>query len=457
MSTLLAGTRRMALIAFLQAQNCSNYVGSWRALASKPDFLTADYFTRIARTLEDGRFDMAFFDDRLALPDTYGRSHDLAVRYGIRSVKMDPTVVLMAMASATRHLGLGATYSTTYYEPFPVARLFATLDLMTGGRVAWNIVTSLNGSEAANFGTRDHLGHDLRYDRADEFVDVVTAMWATWDSDALVVDKHTGLFADPEKVRRLDHDGRFFSSHGTFPVPRSPQGQPVLLQAGMSGRGMAFAGRWAEVIFTSYPNAEAGARSYRRLRQAVADAGRDPDTVTIAPAVQVITAETPELVAEKHRLLGGLARSEDGVALLCEALDTDFSGLPFDEPFTDGELAVMSWHSLRDRVITLSGKQNPSVRDFVDCSGRGTLEEGVTIAGTPDQVADTLEEWFGTCCDGFVLAAASVPGSYDDFARLVTPVLQSRGLIRHQYTGTTLRDNLGLAVPGPARTTGVPA
>lgn len=457
MTTLSAGSRRMALIAFLQAQNCSNYVGSWRAPASKTDFLSADYFTRIARTLEDGRFDMAFFDDRLAMPDIYGGSHDLAVRHGIRSVKMDPTAVLMAMASATCHLGLGATYSTTYYEPFHVARLFATLDLMTGGRVAWNVVTSLNGSEAANFGVRDHLDHDLRYDRADEFVDVVTKMWGTWDPDALAVDKGTGFFADPEKVHRLDHDGRFFSSHGTFPVPRSPQGQPVLLQAGMSGRGMAFAGRWAEVIFTTYPNAEAGAAGYRRLRQAVADTGRDPDTVTIAPAVQVITAETPELVAEKQKLLTGLARTEDGLALLCEGLNTDFSGRPLDEPFTDAELAAMSWHSLRDRVVTLSGRKNPSVRDFVDHSGRGTLKEGVTIAGTPDQVADTLEEWFGTCCDGFVLAAASVPGSYDDFARLVTPVLQRRGLLRHEYTGTTLRDNLGLAVPEPVRAVGAAA
>ena len=165
-------SRQMALIAFLQAQNCSNYVGSWRDPATMTDFLSAEYFTRIARTLEDARFDMAFFDDRLAMPDIYGSSHDLAVRHGIRSVKMDPTPILMAMAMATTHLGLGSTYSTTYYEPFHVARLFATLDLMTAGRVAWNIVTSLNDSEAANFGRTEHMEHDLRYDRADEFLEV---------------------------------------------------------------------------------------------------------------------------------------------------------------------------------------------------------------------------------------------------------------------------------------------
>ncbi|GAA1853519.1 LLM class flavin-dependent oxidoreductase [Pseudonocardia ailaonensis] len=453
----MSTNRGFALIAFLQAQNCSNYPGSWRAAGSKEDFLTAEYFARIARTLEDGRFDMAFFDDRLAMPDIYGGSHEIAVRHGIRTVKLDPTVVLMTMAAATRHLGLGATYSTTYYEPYHVARHFATLDLMTAGRVAWNIVTSLNDSEAANFGRVGHPEHDERYDRADEFVDVVTRMWGTWDRDAITVDKRTGQFADPDKVHRLDHDGRFFSTHGTFTVPRSPQGQPVLLQAGMSGRGMSFAGRWADVIFTAFKTEEAGVASYQALRRAVEDAGRDPDSVAITPAISIITAETAELAREKHRLLSGLARTEDGLALLCEVLNTDFSKRPLDEPFGDAELAAMSWQSLRDRVITLSGKENPSVRDFVNSSGRGTLAETPTIVGTPDQVADTLERWQGTCCDGIVLTAASVPGTYDDFSRLVVPELQRRGLVRREYEGTTLRDNLGLSIPEPARSLPVTA
>jgi len=205
----------MTLIAFLQAQNCSNYVGSWRHPASMTDFLSPQYYQRIARTLEDARFDMAFFDDRLAMPEIYGNSPDLAVEHGIRSVKMDPTAVLMAMAMATSHLGLGATYSTTYYEPFHVARLFATLDHMTGGRVAWNIVTSLNDSEAANFGRSMHLEHDERYDRADEFVEIVEQMWTSWEPGALVVDKETGRFADPAKVHATQYQGKFFDVHGT--------------------------------------------------------------------------------------------------------------------------------------------------------------------------------------------------------------------------------------------------
>ncbi|MHA6761424.1 LLM class flavin-dependent oxidoreductase [Streptacidiphilus sp. PAMC 29251] len=437
-------TRQMALIAFLQAQNCSNYVGSWRHPASTPDFLTAGYYQRIARTLEDARFDMAFFDDRLAMPEIYGRSSDLAVEHGIRAVKMDPTAVLMAMAMATTHLGLGATYSTTYYEPFHVARLFATLDQMSGGRVAWNIVTSLNDTEAANFGRTAHLGHDERYDRADEFLDVVTRMWTSWEQDALILDKESGRFADPAKVHPTRYRGKYFQVEGTFTVPRSPQGHPVLLQAGMSGRGLAFAGRWAEVVFTAFKNRDAGIAVYRNIKQAVADAGRDPDQVKVTPAVGVIVAETPEQVKLKEALLRGLAREEDGLALLCEGLNVDFSGRDLDAPFSDEDLARMSWQGLRDGVLKASGKPNPSVRDFVHYSRRGTLDEAGMFIGTPEQVADQMEDWFGACCDGFVLAAGSLPGSYEDFARLVVPELQRRGLVKHEYTGSTLRENLAL-------------
>ncbi|MGY0498269.1 LLM class flavin-dependent oxidoreductase [Nocardia sp. FBN12] len=440
-------SRSMSLIAFLQAQNCSNYVGSWRHPRSMSDFLTPDYFQRIARTLEAARFDMAFFDDRLAMPEIYGRSPDLAVCNGIRSVKMDPTVVLMAMAMATTHLGLGATYSTTYYEPFHVARLFATLDQMSRGRVAWNIVTSLNDSEAANFGRATHLGHDERYDRADEFLEIVTQMWTAWEHDALIMDKSTGRFADPAKVHRTDYSGEFFTVDGTFTVPQSPQGHPVLLQAGSSGRGMSFAGRWADVVFTAFKNKDLGAAQYRKIKQAVADAGRDPGQVSVTPAVGVIVAETPEQVAEKERVLRGLATQADGLALLCETLNVDFGDRPVDQPFTDDELAKMSWQGLRDRVLTASGTPNPSVADFVRYSGRGTLDEGGMFIGTPEQVADQMEEWFDTCCDGFVLAAGEVPGSYEDFARLVVPVLQRRGLVKRDYAGATLRENLGLSIP----------
>ena len=195
-----APRRQMAMVAFLQAQNCSNYPASWRHPSTAQDFLTAEYYQRIGRTLEAGKFQLAFFDDRLAMPDRYGDDFAASVRHGIRVVKLDLIPLLTAMGMATRHLGLGGTYSTTYYEPFHVARVFATLDHMVGGRAAWNVVTSLNDSEAANFGQSQHLDHDTRYDRADEFMQAVLGHWDTWEDDAIVLDRERGIFADPAKV-----------------------------------------------------------------------------------------------------------------------------------------------------------------------------------------------------------------------------------------------------------------
>lgn len=434
----------MSLIAFMQAQNCSNYVGSWRHPSSMSDFMTPAYYQRIARTLEAAKFDLAFFDDRLAMPDIYGDDHRETVANGVRAVKLDPTTVMMTMAGVTSKLGLGATYSTTYYEPFHVARLFATLDLMTEGRVAWNVVTSLNDSEAANFGYEEHLEHDLRYDRADEFLEVVTGHWASWEEDALILDKASGRFADPDKVHRLDHRGTYFRSKGPLPVPRSAQGQPVLLQAGQSGRGIAFAARWAELVFASYPSLEAGRKQYAAVKAAVENAGRDPNSVRIAPAVKIIVAESASQAEDQRELTAALAKPIDALALLCEVLNVDFSTRPYDEPFSDADLASVSWHSLRDKVIAKSGKKNPSVRDFVEASGRGTLNESTTFVGTAEQVADEMESYFKDACDGFVISATEVPGTYEDVARLLVPELQRRGLFRREYPGTTLRDTLGL-------------
>ena len=333
--------RDMVMVGFLQAQNCSNFAGSWRHPDSRSDFSSPDYYAHIGRVLEAGKFQLAFFDDRLGMPEFHGGRFAEAVAHGIRCVKMDPIACLMPMAMGTTRLGLGATYSTTYYHPFHVARLFQTLDLMTRGRAAWNVVTSMNDVEAQNMGLEEAVEHDARYDRADEFLEVVHGHWDTWADDALIVDKTTGRFADPEKVRRIDHRGRHFRSRGPFvtsindaearnmgleeaiehdarydradefmevvhghwdawaddalivdkaskrfadpdkvrrldhkgehyrsrgpfTVPRSPQGHPVVIQAGQSGRGRRFAVRWGELIFTSNPNLEPRARPTQR-------------------------------------------------------------------------------------------------------------------------------------------------------------------------------------------------
>lgn len=233
----------MILAAFIQAANCSNYPGSWRHPATQLGFLTPEYYQNIAQTLEQGKFHLAFFDDRLAMPSRYGDSFQESVQYGIRAVKLDLVPAMTAMALATRHLGIGATYSTTFYAPFHVARLFSTFDHFSRGRAAWNVVTSLNDSEAQNFGLEQHPSHDSRYDRADEFMEVVLGLWDTWEDDTLVMDRERGIFTDPAKVHRLDYQGQWFRSRGPLTVPRTPQGRPVLIQAGQRPRGKEFAAR----------------------------------------------------------------------------------------------------------------------------------------------------------------------------------------------------------------------
>lgn len=442
----MAKTREMTLIGFLQAQNCSNYVGSWRHPASATDFLSVDYYQRIARTLEYGKFHLGFFDDRLAMPDILGHSHIEAVRNGVRVVKMDPCTILACMGMATRHLGLGSTYSTTYYEPFHVARVFSTLDLMTGGRAAWNVVTSLNSSEAQNFGEAEHPEHDLRYDQADEFMEVVLGHWDSWEDDAIVVDRDSGLFAHAEKVRQLDHKGRWFRSKGPFTVPRSPQGRPVIIQAGQSGRGREFAARWGELVFCVYPNTQVGKKAYTAFKEQVGKMGRDPDSVKIAPACYVFVGETKAMAEDKRALIDKMAKPIDALALLSEALNFDFASKPMDQPFTDEELkGITGLRGILDRVVLMSGKKNPTLADFVKFSNRGTIREHQNFIGTPNEVADQLEDWFTQCCDGFVFAASTLPGTYEDIVRLVVPELQRRGLHQKDYKGPTLRDNLGLA------------
>jgi FMN-dependent oxidoreductase (nitrilotriacetate monooxygenase family) len=440
-------TRQMILVGFLQAQNCTTLASSWRHPDSRTDFTTAAYFQRIGQIMEAGKFQLAFFDDRLAMPDMLGGDHRHTVENGIRCVKMDPVVVLMAMAAKTERLGLGATCSTTYYEPFHVARLFQTVDLMTNGRAAWNIVTSVNDGEAMNMGMAEHLEHDLRYDRADEFMEVVLGHWDAWEDDALVVDKKAGLFADPDKVHRLDHQGRFFRSRGPFTVPRSPQGHPVLIQAGASGRGRRFSARWAETVFVAYPTLEDAKRRYAETKADIAAHGRDPDLVTLNNIAYPVVAETRAEAEDKMALSESLYREVDGLSLLSEAMNFDFARKGMDEAFTEEELAGMSgMQAMRDRVIHASGKRTPTVRDFLEITRRGRPREA--LVGSAKEVADRLEQWFvERACDGFVLGGTNIPGTYEDFVRFVVPELQRRKLFHTEYEGTTLRENMGLPRP----------
>ncbi len=442
--------KQMVLVGFIQASNCSNYPGSWRHRDGSDDFLLPGYYQHIARTLEKGKFHLAFVDDRLAMPDRYEDSFAATVEHGIRTVKLDLGPVVTAMALATEHIGIGATYSTTYHTPFHVARLFATLDHFSGGRIAWNVVTSLNDSEAMNFGADAHPPHDVRYDRADEFMETAFGLWDTWGGEALVLDRSEGRFADPSRVRRLDHSGEWFNSRGPLTVPRCPQGRPVIIQAGQSGRGREFAARWGELVFVIVPTLEA-CRSHRTtIREQAAFQGRDPDSTIVSPAVYVVVDETEDRAREKLQELKALAHPMDSVVLLSEVFNYDFSVHPLDEPLSDDMLdSISGLRGFLDRVTQRSAGGNPSVQDFIRFSARGTLDELPTFAGTPEEVADGLENWFQEgACDGFVLAATHIPGAYEDFVEMVVPELQRRGSFRADYEGATLRENLGLDRPG---------
>lgn len=440
--------RQIVMVGFLQAQNCTNLVSSWRHPASRTDSYSPDYYRTIGRVLEAGKFHLGFFDDRLAMPDRFGGDHAHTVKHGIRCVKMDPIAVLMTMGMATERLGLGATCSTTYFEPFHVARQFQTIDLMTNGRAAWNVVTSMNDGEALNMGYEAHVEHERRYDRADEFMEVVLGHWDSWEDDAIACDKDSGLYAHPEKVHRLDHVGEFFRSRGPFTVPRSPQGHPVVIQAGQSERGKRFSARWGEVVFVTTPHSLAsGQRDYAKFKADVEACGRDPESVTLTPSIYTVVAETRAEAEDKMVLNEKLFEEVDALSLLSEAMNFDFASKGLDEPFTDEELANISGtQSMRDRVVEASGIRNPTVRDFMKYSSRARPRN--PIVGGPKEVADGLEEFFvGRACDGFVLAADNVPGSYEDFVRFVVPELQRRGLYHKDYRGVTLRENLGLARP----------
>src|SRR2546430_7909324 len=285
---------------------------------------------------------------------------------------MPPLIVVTTLDMVTPKLGLPSPCSPTYYEPFDVARRFATLDLMSGGRAGWNVVTSLNDGEAHNMGKDAHLEHDYRYDRADEFMEVVLGHWDTWQDDALIMDKTSGRFADPTKVKRLDHKGQFFKSRGPFTVPRSQQGHPVIIQAGASGRGQRFAGRWGEVIFTAARNLAGAKQGYEAIRNEAAKAGRDPDQMFLCNLITPVSGATKSEAEDRMALIEKLPLEIDALSLLSEGLNYDFASKGIDESLTKQELDGMQGIlGIRDGVLKTSGKTNPSARDFVTFSGRG--------------------------------------------------------------------------------------
>jgi len=429
------------LAAFLIAGNGAHSHALWRHPKSQlGGFLDPDYWIRIAATLERGFFDIAFFADRLAMSDRYGGELETGARYGDQdATRLDPIPVLSLLAGTTRHIGLAATRSTTYHHPFHIARTFATLDHLSRGRAAWNVVTSVNEGEARNHGLDRHLEHDARYDSAEEFMQTTFGLWDSWEPDALVLDREQGIYADPARIHRLGFEGKTYRSYGPLNVPRSPQGHPVIIQAGASARGKAFAGKWAEVIFVVQPTLEGMQRSYRDIKEEAQRAGRRPEEVTVLVAVMPFvgrtSAEAREQLEEHNELVHPLV----GLSTMSSHMNFDFSTLPLDAPLED--IQVQGMQGMLSAVRNLEGGSAVTLREIGKRYGQSVVVP--QVAGTADEVADRLEHWFKQgACDGFMVSPAHLPHGFDDFVTLVVPELQHRGLFRTAYTGSTLRENL---------------
>jgi FMN-dependent oxidoreductase (nitrilotriacetate monooxygenase family) len=383
--------------------------------------------------------------DILAVPDRLNDSMDSQLRYGaLGALRLDPMLVLAAMCGATRHVGLACTISTTYFQPFAVARAMATLDHLSGGRAAWNIVTSFQDAEARNFGMAQQFAREERYDRADEFLEVACKLWDSWSDDALVCDPVAPMFADPAKVRRIDHDGRWFKVRGPLNVSRSPQGRPVFLQAGASDRGRDFAARWAEVVFVTHPAPELAAEFRQDLRARAERFGRNPDDIKVLPGIAPVVAETRAIAEERRALLESLADPEAGLSTLSYHLDIDLSAFPQDEMLPAMDVPGVQGHYRE--VAELTRRSGVSLRELGRRYGAGRMATGCPVSAA--DVVDHMESWLAAgACDGFMIQVPYMPGGLEDFARLAVPELQRRGLFRTAYEGSTLRDRLGLARP----------
>jgi FMN-dependent oxidoreductase (nitrilotriacetate monooxygenase family) len=426
----------MHLVAYSKTGPTARHMGGWRHPESVlGDFLRPDRYAQYARTLEDACFDGCFFADLIGIYDIYGGSFETYVRNGGQISYLDPMVVLPIMAAATRHLGLGITLSTTFHNPYHLARWLGSMDVMSGGRVAWNIVTSAAELEARNTGGT-LPPREERYDRADEVLEACCALWNSWDPDAFVLDKEQGVFTDASKVHYVDYEGRWVRTRGPLPNPRSPQGRPLLMQAGSSDRGRDFAARWAEAIFTDQRSLPALHAFYADVKSRMAKFGRRPEECAILQASTFVLGETESIARERAVYLKSLIKPETWAARVSGSLGVDVDKVQDAESLA----ALQGNQGIRgaeDRIHQAMKEQGLSIAEAVK------EDKNAEIVGTPAQVADHLQEIFESgACDGFIVAPTYFPGMIEQFCRMVVPELQRRGLFRTQYDGRTLRENL---------------
>ncbi|QQF63069.1 LLM class flavin-dependent oxidoreductase [Bacillus mojavensis] len=417
-----------------------HHVASWRHPDAPADAsMNLDYFKELARTAERGKLDMLFLADSLSIDS---KSHPNVL------TRFEPFTLLSALAQVTSRIGLTATASTTYSEPFHIARQFASLDHLSNGRAGWNVVTSSIESTALNFSGEKHLEHHLRYQRAEEFVEAVKGLWDSWEEGAFIRNKETGEFFDKEKMHELNHKGDYFSVRGPLNVSRTPQGQPVIIQAGSSGDGKALAAKTAEVIFTAQNHLESAQEFYQSIKKQAAEFGRDPQKIAIMPGIFPVIADTEEEARAKYQELQDLIIPSVGLQILQNYLGgIDLSAYPLDGPLP--KLDANASNAVKSRfklVQEMAERDNMTIRELYKYVA-GSRGHHIFV-GTPEQLADKMQEWVDhKACDGFNIMPPLLPEGIELFVDKVVPILQERGVFRKEYEGTTLREHFGLEKP----------
>jgi len=418
-----------------------HHEAAWRHPASEPSrVLDIEYYQDLARKAEDAAFDAVFFADGPALADN--------IRYASR-FQLEPLTWMSAMAAVTSRIGFIGTASTTYNEPYNLARQFASLDHLSHGRAGWNIVTTGAPHAARNFGLDAHPAHASRYERAEEFLEVVTKLWDSWEDDALVIDPASGVFADDERIHAIDHVGERFSVAGPLNTARSPQGRPVYVQAGSSQDGRGFAARWAEAVFTAHQTLGSAQEFYADLKRRATRLGRDPGQVLVLPGISPVIGSTMREAVELHEELDALTQPAYSLRQLHRLIGVDLSDHDLDAPFPRERVDTTAERSESSRfqvVLDIVDREQPTLRQLLHtlAGARGHR----VVVGTPEHVADQIQLWHESgAADGFNVMPPWLTGGFDVFVEEVVPILRRRGLFRHEYTGTTLREHLGLDRP----------
>jgi alkanesulfonate monooxygenase len=445
----MSTSKQLRLGAFMRP--VSIHTGAWRYPGAAPDAnFNFPRIRQLIQKLEAGKFDAFFMADHLAVlnmpVDALKRSHTVT--------SFEPFTLLSALAAVTDRIGLMATASTTYDEPYHIARRFASLDHISGGRAGWNIVTTANPDAALNFGLVEDVDHDERYERAREFYDVVTGLWDSFAEDAFVRDVETGVYFDPARMHVLAHKGKYLQVRGPLNIARPVQGWPVIVQAGASEAGRQLAAETAEVVFAAGGSLEAGKAFYADVKGRMRVIGRDPEAMKILPGAFVVVGETVEEARAKRAHLDSLVHYDSGIASLNGMLGYDVSGFDPDGPLPEIPPTNAS-QSARERIVTTARRDGLTIRQLAQRAGSYA---GLAFVGTPRTIADEMERWlYEEGSDGFNVMFPYLPGGLDDFVDRVVPELQARGLFRREYEGATLRENLGLPRPSnrffPARAT----